>query len=138
MRAASSSARRWPIHVHATALPLASPIRTTQVEGPFTLGTRPFLRTAGKPSDVSTPARGLPFGRPFGAGRLRPSGSTASWSPKEEPQMAHLIDRCDIIDMLEESATTGRLVVVQTSGGRRFTDRVRDVVTEAGEDFVDF
>ncbi|HEY0708978.1 MAG TPA: hypothetical protein VGG33_19375 [Polyangia bacterium] len=52
--------------------------------------------------------------------------------------MAHVIDRCDIIDMLEESATTGRLVVVQTSGGRRFTDRVRDVTTEAGEDWVDF
>lgn len=52
--------------------------------------------------------------------------------------MGQSIDRCDIIDLLEESVTTGRQVVVSTSGGLKFTDRVRDVTTESGEDWVEF
>jgi hypothetical protein len=52
--------------------------------------------------------------------------------------MAHVVDLCDIIDMLEESATTGRAVVVELDGGHRFTDRVTEVDTHDGQDFVTF
>jgi hypothetical protein len=52
--------------------------------------------------------------------------------------MGHVIDRGDIIDMLEESVTTGGVVAVEVRGGKRFVDRVRDVVTANGEDFVEF
>jgi hypothetical protein len=52
--------------------------------------------------------------------------------------MAHVVDSCDIIDLLEESVTTHRPVAVALAGGQRFTDRVRDVVTQDGQDFVEF
>jgi hypothetical protein len=52
--------------------------------------------------------------------------------------MGQFFDRCDIIDMLEESVTTGRAVAVEVRGGERFSDRVRDVVTAQGQDFVEF
>ena len=52
--------------------------------------------------------------------------------------MSHLVDSCDFIDMLEESAKMHRSVVVTLSGGARFEDTVRDVVTEDGQDFVLF
>jgi transcriptional antiterminator Rof (Rho-off) len=52
--------------------------------------------------------------------------------------MGHNIDRCDVIDILEESVTTKRPVEIKLEGGRQFTDQVRDVVTEAGADYVDF
>ena len=52
--------------------------------------------------------------------------------------MTHVVDACDIIDMLEESATTGRAVAVEMDGGERFTDHVRDVETHDGKDFVNF
>ena len=44
--------------------------------------------------------------------------------------MGHLIDRCDIIDVLEASARTRRAVSVQLKEGRHFTDEVRQVTTE--------
>jgi hypothetical protein len=52
--------------------------------------------------------------------------------------MAHLIDRCDILDLLEESVTTGRAVRVEVEGKKEFVDRVRDVITANGEDFAEF
>jgi hypothetical protein len=48
--------------------------------------------------------------------------------------MSHQIDRCDFIDMLEESAVTGLPVSVRLKNGDHFVDRVRDVVTHEGTD----
>jgi Rho-binding antiterminator len=48
------------------------------------------------------------------------------------------MDRCDFIDILEESAVTGRPVSVELKDGRHFVDQVRDVITDAGEDWADF
>jgi hypothetical protein len=40
------------------------------------------------------------------------------------------MDRCDVIDVLEESVTLRRAVTVELKGGGgRFVDHVRDVVT---------
>ena len=52
--------------------------------------------------------------------------------------MSHQIDRCDFIDMLEESAKLHRPLAVTLRGDTRFTDTVRDIVTEAGEDYALF
>ena len=59
--------------------------------------------------------------------------------------MAHQIDRCDIIDILEEAVTTGRAVRVELTGhesateaAKRFVDHVRDVTTSDGEDYAVF
>ena len=52
--------------------------------------------------------------------------------------MGHKVDRCDFIDVLEESVTTGKNVAVSLRGGQHFIDRVRDVVTQDGEDWAIF
>lgn len=52
--------------------------------------------------------------------------------------MSHKVERCDFIDMLEESAKMHRTIAVKLRGDTRFADSVRDVVTEAGEDYVLF
>ena len=52
--------------------------------------------------------------------------------------MEEKFDRCDIIDYLEESVTTGRSVAVELQGGRQFIDRVSEVVTTGGEDYAEF
>ena len=52
--------------------------------------------------------------------------------------MGHMIDSFDVIDILEEAVVTRKPVVVELAGGGTFTDRVRDVVTEAGQDFAEF
>ena len=52
--------------------------------------------------------------------------------------MSHQIERCDFIDMLEESARMHRPIAVTLSGDRRFEDVVRDVVTDNGEEHVQF
>ena len=52
--------------------------------------------------------------------------------------MSHLIERCDYIDMLEESAKMRRPILVTLRGDARFTDLVRDVLTEEGEDYALF
>jgi hypothetical protein len=52
--------------------------------------------------------------------------------------MSHNVERCDFIDMLEESAKLHRPLVVTLRGDRHFSDDVRDVVTEDGEDWVEF
>jgi Rho-binding antiterminator len=52
--------------------------------------------------------------------------------------MGHVVDRCDIIDLLEEAVTLRRAVAVEVVGDRRFQDHVRDVITESGEDYAVF
>ena len=52
--------------------------------------------------------------------------------------MSHLVERCDFIDMLEESAKMHRPVAVTLRGDVRFSDDVRDVVTEQSGDYVLF
>ncbi len=48
------------------------------------------------------------------------------------------IDRCDILDVLEEAVTTGRKVTVQLRDGRQFVDNVTDVETTDGQDIARF
>jgi hypothetical protein len=43
--------------------------------------------------------------------------------------MGHIIERCDVIDILEESARLHRPVAVELKGGGHFVDETRDVVT---------
>ena len=52
--------------------------------------------------------------------------------------MSHQVERCDFIDMLEESAKMHRPLAVTLRGETRFADSVRDVVTEEGEDYALF
>jgi hypothetical protein len=52
--------------------------------------------------------------------------------------MSHQVDRCDFIDILEESAVTGLSVSVRLKNGHHFVDRVRDVVTKDGVDSAIF
>jgi Rho-binding antiterminator len=52
--------------------------------------------------------------------------------------MEHQVDRCDFLDVLEESAATGRNVAVTLRDGQHFIDGVRDVVTQEGEDWAVF
>jgi Rho-binding antiterminator len=52
--------------------------------------------------------------------------------------MGHLVERCDFIDMLEEAAKMHRPIAVTLRGDTHFSDDVRDVVTENGQDFVLF
>jgi len=52
--------------------------------------------------------------------------------------MSHQVERCDFIDMLEESAKTHRSIAVTLRGETHFADDVRDVVTEDGEDYALF
>jgi hypothetical protein len=52
--------------------------------------------------------------------------------------MTHNVERCDFIDMLEESAKMHRPVAVTLRGDTHFSDDVRDVVTEDGEDYALF
>ncbi|HEY7375311.1 MAG TPA: hypothetical protein VIF57_24335 [Polyangia bacterium] len=52
--------------------------------------------------------------------------------------MSHLIDRCDIIDIMEASARTRRAVAVELKEGRHFTDQVRQVNTDDDGEWVVF
>ncbi len=52
--------------------------------------------------------------------------------------MGHIIDSCDVIDILEESVVRKQPVAIHMHGGRSFTDQVKDVVTEGGADYADF
>jgi len=52
--------------------------------------------------------------------------------------LGHQLDQCDIIDMLEEAVTLDRAVAVQLRNNAHFVDRVRDVVTRDGVDWVIF
>ncbi len=47
-------------------------------------------------------------------------------------------DRCDFLDVLEEAVVLKKPVKVELRDGQRFVDRVKDVVTAAGEDFAEF
>jgi hypothetical protein len=52
--------------------------------------------------------------------------------------MSHQVERCDFIDMLEESAKLHRPIAVTLRGGMRFSEAVRDVVTEGGDEYAVF
>ncbi|HVR62135.1 MAG TPA: hypothetical protein VMU50_09560 [Polyangia bacterium] len=52
--------------------------------------------------------------------------------------MGHQLQKCDFIDVLEESAVVGTEVVIDLRHGGQFTDVVRDVVTEEGQEFALF
>ena len=52
--------------------------------------------------------------------------------------MGHLLDRCDVIDVLEGSVTLRRPVAGVLKGGRRFVDQPRDVVTADSQEWVQF
>ena len=45
--------------------------------------------------------------------------------------MGHLMDRCDLIDVLEASVKLHRAVTVELKNGGKFVDQAKDVVTEA-------
>jgi hypothetical protein len=42
--------------------------------------------------------------------------------------VAHMLDRCDVLDALEESVKLKRAVRVEAKGGLRFVDHVREVI----------
>jgi hypothetical protein len=52
--------------------------------------------------------------------------------------MAHMLDRCDILDLLEESVVSGRAVAVELRSNKKFVDQVRDVVTQDGDEWAVF
>ena len=52
--------------------------------------------------------------------------------------MGHQMDRCDVLDVLEEGVVTGRAVSVELDNNQRFVDEVRDVTTTDGEDWATF
>ena len=52
--------------------------------------------------------------------------------------MGHILDRCDILDVLEESARMRRTIIVELKGGHRFVDEVRDVVSDEHGEWADF
>ena len=52
--------------------------------------------------------------------------------------MGHIVETCDFVDVLEEAAVLGTEVAIDLRDGGHFTDTVRDVVTEGGQDFALF
>ena len=44
--------------------------------------------------------------------------------------MGHMLDRCDVIDLLEESTRLKRTLIVELKDGHRFEDEARDVFTD--------
>ena len=52
--------------------------------------------------------------------------------------MGHILDGCDISDVLEESARLGRKLIVELKGGRRFIDQARELVSEDRQEWAIF
>jgi len=52
--------------------------------------------------------------------------------------VGHVVERCDIIDVLEESARFRRPVAVTLTDGHHFIDQVRQVLTEADGEWAVF
>jgi hypothetical protein len=52
--------------------------------------------------------------------------------------MGHILDVGDVIDMLEESKMMRRPFIVELRDGRRFEDRVQEIIKWNGEDHVVF
>ena len=53
--------------------------------------------------------------------------------------MGHLMDRCDVIDVLESSVKLRQAVTVELRSGGKFVDKAKDVVTEPdGPEWVQF
>lgn len=75
-----------------------------------------------------------------GAGGV-PGGRNPSPRRRERTNfqtMGHILDGCDISDVLEESARLGRRLIVELKGGHRFVDRARELVAENREEWVVF
>lgn len=56
----------------------------------------------------------------------------------DQPTPLDRMDVCDHLDVLEESVVRQRPVYVQLFDGTSFSDQVKDVVTEGGEDYAVF
>jgi hypothetical protein len=67
-----------------------------------------------------------------------PQGPGDERSSTQLVLMGHLLDRCDLLDVLEESARLNRSIVVELKGGGRFVDQTREVVAERDEDWAVF
>jgi hypothetical protein len=52
--------------------------------------------------------------------------------------MGHILDRCDMLDVLEESARMRRALVVELKGGHRFVDEVREVLSDDSGEWAVF
>ena len=52
--------------------------------------------------------------------------------------MSHIIDRCDVIDVLEESTRLHRRVLVTLKSGRHFVDETRAVETNPDGEWAVF
>jgi energy-converting hydrogenase Eha subunit F len=52
--------------------------------------------------------------------------------------MGHVVGPCDFLDVLEEAVVLGSAVVVELRNGAHFTDTVRQVATDDGEDLATF
>jgi hypothetical protein len=52
--------------------------------------------------------------------------------------MGHIVETCDFLDVLEEAAVLRTEVLIDLRDGGHFTDTVREVTTEDGQDFVLF
>lgn len=53
--------------------------------------------------------------------------------------MGHLMDRCDVIDVLESSVKLRAAITVELRDGGKFVDQAKDVVTEPdGPEWVQF
>jgi transcriptional antiterminator Rof (Rho-off) len=52
--------------------------------------------------------------------------------------VGHILDGCDISDVLEESARLGRKLIVELKGGHRFVDQARELFAQDHEEWVVF
>jgi transcriptional antiterminator Rof (Rho-off) len=52
--------------------------------------------------------------------------------------VGHILDRCDVLDVLEESVRMKREVIVELKGGKRFIDQAREVVQADQEEWALF
>ncbi len=52
--------------------------------------------------------------------------------------MGHVLDRCDLLDVLEQSARLNRPLIVELEGGERFVDETREVLSEEDDDWAVF
>src|SRR5262249_10629968 len=109
---------------------------TSRVEPRTPVGARVYRA---RPATESTAARalcGLIRNRPSAPVRVVAGRGHGIDPDQEDPTMGHLLDRCDIIDMLEESAMLHIPVVVELRNGRTFEDRVTQIGKYNGEDWV--
>jgi hypothetical protein len=74
------------------------------------------------------------------------AGETSCWTQVEagpgiergRDAMGHIVGSCDFLDVLEEAAVLGTQVLIDLRDGGQFTDAVREVITEDGQDLAAF